>query len=299
MTTLTPDDLVEYTKEKETLSRNEKINKTINNPMSSISTKHTLLKQTLKSKSTSSLVSSPSSTICKSKSNFFKTQCKTNKIQLPKLKIRSSSSLNIFNQKGRNKNSQLDLISLTSLYGSYININNDKEDDVRIVSKRKRELEKIYQINDEYAKKQKIIKRNNEIAFRKDFDIEKYQNMLLSFTGMKARRDLIVKMRRDFIDMRKRIVLNGEEYKFKQKNRWDSLAEKVENFVPMFLVNRLNDLSKIKLNEIKKRYEKINVINRKYTYNRKCNKEVNVFNKKKNENKSDDANTTNMKKEEE
>ena len=61
----------------------------------------------------------------------------------------------------------------------------------------------------------------------------------------------------------------------------------------MFLVNRLNDLSKLKLNEIKKRYEKINVINRKYTYNRKCNKEVNVFNKK----KSDDANSNNIKKE--
>ena len=299
MTTLTPDDLVEYVKEKETLSRNEKNDKTLNNPMSSISTKHTLLKQTLKSKSTSSLVSSPSSTICKSKSNFFKTQCKMNNIKLPKLKIRSSSSLNIFNQKGRNKKSQLDLISLSSLYGSYININKDKEGDVRIVSKRRKELEKIYQINEEYEKKQKIIKRNNEIAFRKDFDIESYQNMLLSFTGMKARRDLMIKMRRDFIDMRKRIVLNGEEYKFKQKNRWDSLAEKVENFVPMFLVNRLNDLSKLKLNEIKKRYEKINVINRKYTYNRKCNKEVNVFNKEKNDNKSDDANTANMKKEEE
>ena len=95
MTTLTPDDLVEYVKEKETLSRNEKNDKTLNNPMSSISTKHTLLKQTLKSKSTSSLVSSPSSTICKSKSNFFKTQCKMNNIKLPKLKIRSSSSLNI------------------------------------------------------------------------------------------------------------------------------------------------------------------------------------------------------------
>lgn len=295
MTTLTPDDLVEYVKEKETLSRNEKNDKTLNNPMSSISTKHTLLKQTLKSKSTSSLVSSPSSTICKSKSNFFKTQCKMNNIKLPKLKIRSSSSLNIFNQKGRNKKSQLDLISLSSLYGSYININKDKEGDVRIVSKRRKELEKIYQINEEYEKKQKIIKRNNEIAFRKDFDIESYQNMLLSFTGMKARRDLMIKMRRDFIDMRKRIVLNGEEYKFKQKNRWDSLAEKVENFVPMFLVNRLNDLSKLKLNEIKKRYEKINVINRKYTYNRKCNKEVNVFNKKKN----DDANSNNIKKEDE
>ena len=115
MTTLTPDDLVEYVKEKETLSRNEKNDKTLNNPMSSISTKHTLLKQTLKSKSTSSLVSSPSSTICKSKSNFFKTQCKMNNIKLPKLKIRSSSSLNIFNQKGRNKESQLDLISLSSL----------------------------------------------------------------------------------------------------------------------------------------------------------------------------------------
>ena len=295
MTTLTPDDLVEYVKEKETLSRNEKNDKTLNNPMSSISTKHTLLKQTLKSKSTSSLVSSPSSTICKSKSNFFKTQCKMNNIKLPKLKIRSSSSLNIFNQKGRNKKSQLDLISLSSLYGSYININKDKEGDVRIVSKRRKELEKIYQINEEYEKKQKIIKRNNEIAFRKDFDIESYQNMLLSFTGMKARRDLMIKMRRDFIDMRKRIVLNGEEYKFKQKNRWDSLAEKVENFVPMFLVNRLNDLSKLKLNEIKKRYEKINVINRKYTYNRKCNKDVNVFNKK----KSDDANSNNIKKEDE
>ena len=295
MTTLTPDDLVEYVKEKETLSRNEKNDRTLNNPMSSISTKHTLLKQTLKSKSTSSLVSSPSSTICKSKSNFFKTQCKMNNIKLPKLKIRSSSSLNIFNQKGRNKKSQLDLISLSSLYGSYININKDKEGDVRIVSKRRKELEKIYQINEEYEKKQKIIKRNNEIAFRKDFDIESYQNMLLSFTGMKARRDLMIKMRRDFIDMRKRIVLNGEEYKFKQKNRWDSLAEKVENFVPMFLVNRLNDLSKLKLNEIKKRYEKINVINRKYTYNRKCNKEANVFNKK----KSDDANSNNIKKEDE
>ena len=218
-----------------------------------------------------------------------------NNIKLPKLKIRSSSSLNIFNQKGRNKKSQLDLISLSSLYGSYININKDKEGDVRIVSKRRKELEKIYQINEEYEKKQKIIKRNNEIAFRKDFDIESYQNMLLSFTGMKARRDLMIKMRRDFIDMRKRIVLNGEEYKFKQKNRWDSLAEKVENFVPMFLVNRLNDLSKLKLNEIKKRYEKINVINRRYTYNRKCNKEVNVFNKK----KSDDANSNNIKKEDE
>ena len=51
----------------------------------------------------------------------------------------------------------------------------------------------------------------------------------------------------------------------------------------MYLVNHLGDLSKIKLNEIKKRYMKIDMINRKYSYNRKSN---NVLNS----NKNDDTN---------
>ena len=288
MTTLTPDDSIVNMKEKNPLSRNIQ-NKRINiNPMSSTSTKHSLLMQTTNhSKSTNSLLSSPLSTISKSKINLFKTQSKMKKVKLPKLKIRSLSSLDILSPKGRNKKSDFDLISLTSLYNSYININ---EEEVKAISKRKQKLEKIYKINDEYANKQKSIKIHNEIAFRKDFDIESYQNMLISFTGMKARRDLMIKMRRDLINTRKTVELKGDEYKFKQKNRWDALAEKIEHCVPMYLVNHLGDLSKIKLNEIKKRYMKIDMINRKYSYNRKSN---NVLNS----NKNDDTHLT-IKKEE-
>ena len=113
--------------------------------------------------------------------------------------------------------------------------------------------------------------------------------MLLNFTGMKARRDLMIKMRRDLINTRKTVEVKGDEYKFKQKNRWDELAEKIEHCVPMYLVNHLGDLSKIKLNEIKKRYMKIDKINRKYSYNKKSN---NVLIKKKN-----DSPNSNIKKE--
>ena len=62
------------------------------------------------------------------------------KVKLPKLKIRSPSSLDILSPKGRNKKSDFDLISLTSLYNSYININ---EEEVKAISKRKQKLEKI------------------------------------------------------------------------------------------------------------------------------------------------------------
>ena len=73
MTTLTPDDSIVNMKEKNPLSRNIQ-NKRINiNPMSSTSTKHSFLKQTTNhSKSTNSLLSSPLSTISKSKSIYSK-----------------------------------------------------------------------------------------------------------------------------------------------------------------------------------------------------------------------------------
>ena len=113
MTTLTPDDSIVNMKEKNPLSRNMQ-NKRINiNPMSSTSTKHSLLKQTTNhSKSTNSLLSSPLSTISKSKINLFKTQSKMKKVKLPKLKFVLLLLLIFYLQKEETKKAILTLYHL-------------------------------------------------------------------------------------------------------------------------------------------------------------------------------------------
>lgn len=253
-------------------SRNErKLSKSIFiNPSSSQSTKHTMgitpkkqssINYMVNSKSTSSFVSVPIG----SKTNFFKTQAK----QLPKVKLRSYSIIKRphenrdVTEKRRTK-----CFSLSALYDNYLNFSKEEIPEKKCSSKNESKFRKIYKYDKLYTKKQKEIKGNNEIAYRSDFNIKKYHDMLLNFTGIKARRELIIKMRQDLVDLRKLIDTSKGNYKFKQRNRWDLLAKRIENFVPQFLITKINDLSQTKLNEITKRSNKINLINRKYSYNK-------------------------------
>lgn len=265
-------DSVTSFEERKENSRNErKFSKNIYiNPSSSQSTKHTMhitskkpfpTNYVVNSKSTSPLISTP----MRSKPNFFKTQAK----QLPKVKIRSSSIIKRprenrdVTEKRRTK-----CFSLSALYDNYLNFSNEEIPEKNYVSKNECKFRKIYKYDKLYTKKQKEIKSNNEIAYRSDFNIEKYHDMLLHFTGIKARRELIIKMRQDLVDLRRVVDTSKGNYKFKQRNRWDLLAERIENFVPHFLITKINDLSQTKLNEIAKRNNKINLINRKYSYNK-------------------------------
>lgn len=185
----------------------------------------------------------------------FKTQIQP--VKLPKLLLpgikKSSSSISIFKVPAKSSN------YLKSLYQYYKEVDNTPKKKKNIIGNNspKHILSQIYKLNTKYLKRKKEIKNNSVIASRKDFNLDDYQNMLVEFTGISTRKDLVGEMQKNMDKIKKMYALSSEKIIKRQKSRWEILSEKIEKHAPKFLLDKLNDLTLERYSAIEKRNRKI------------------------------------------
>lgn len=106
-------------------------------------------------------------------------------------------------------------------------------------SPEKKRLYSLYNINNNYLRKIKILKRNKKIALNDDFNLEEYQDALIKILTKSVCPDNLIKLYRDFESLNENVRCTE---KLRYRNKWDILAKRVENNVPKFLVEKIKSL---------------------------------------------------------
>lgn len=145
---------------------------------------------------------------------------------------------------------------LPQLYQEYLNVNeNLSKEDKKIMERIPKDkvpnpkLIKLYKMNNKYMINQYKIKGNNQIAFQKDFKVKDYQSMLLDFTSITARRELLLQMKHSLNDLNKIAMPVNKRMQYNPKSRWDYLIQNIENNVPKFLIEKIKTIGKKKYNK--------------------------------------------------
>ena len=167
--------------------------------------------------------------------------------------------------KGNNENNKK--TNLPKLYQNYLKIEDKiskKEKSFMFkVNKNKipnKKLQELYNMNTKYVIKEYQIKKNNKIAYQDDFNVNDYQLMLLGFTSMTTRRELVLKMKEKLNDLNNNSRVGNSHSRYNPKSRWENLITNIENNVPLFLIDKFKSLGKRKKNVVvKSKKEKTNV----------------------------------------
>ena len=101
---------------------------------------------------------------------------------------------------------------------------------------------KIYCINQSYIKHTKLLKNNRKIAYKKDFDINEYQNAILRFLENRVDSINLNNLGQNYREFNEKM-----NRKFSPKGRFTNLANKIMNHAPNYLVDKLKELDKKKL----------------------------------------------------
>lgn len=104
-------------------------------------------------------------------------------------------------------------------------------------SKNREKLNKLYNINSKYIYQVKKIKKSNDIALSRHFNIDNYQTKLLELASKCVSYEGVKSLRDDFHSMNQRI-----EGKVKLTSSWESLAKQLENIAPQHLLNKLHSM---------------------------------------------------------
>ena len=106
----------------------------------------------------------------------------------------------------------------------------------------KMRFNKIYCINQSYIKHTKLLKNNRKIAYKKDFDINEYQNAILRFLENRVDSINLNNLGQNYREFNEKM-----NRKFSPKGRFTNLANKIMNHAPNYLVDKLKELDKKKL----------------------------------------------------
>lgn len=157
----------------------------------------------------------------------------------------SSSTLKVNNENKKKAN-------LPKLYENYLKIEDKiskKEKSFIKLNKDKipnKKLRELYNMNTKYVIKEHQIKNNNRIAYQDDFNVNDYQLMLLGFTSLTTRRELVLKMKEKLNNLNNKSRVENLHFRYNPKSRWDTLITSIENTVPLFLIDKLKTLGKRK-----------------------------------------------------
>ena len=123
--------------------------------------------------------------------------------------------------------------------------------------KPKKELDELYKLNINYHKRIQELKYNKSIAFKKDFNVMKYQSTLLKLISKKMSLKNIKELQKGYVNLNQKIFGLG----IAPRGRFSNLAEKIKYNVPLFLYERIKQLDKEKLmsryNYYKKAHENV------------------------------------------
>ena len=121
-----------------------------------------------------------------------------------------------------------------------------------------KKFDKLYGIKKSHLARLQEIKNNNSIAYKEDFDLKEYQNILCGMIKKRVRNDNIYILKEDFKKFNEKLN-NGF---LSHKGRFSQLAEKIRYNAPSYLVDKLKKLDEEKI-KAKARYFNINLNKKK------------------------------------
>lgn len=158
-------------------------------------------------------------------------------------------------------------VSAKNIYEYYIseeikdnNVDNPIYNFTKFIEKKyknpNKKFNKLYMINKPYLLRIQEIKNNNSIAYKEDFDLKEYQNILCGMMKKRVGNDNIYYLKQDYKKFNEKIDRGFLAY----KGRFSKLADKIRNNAPSYLIDKLQKLDKDKL-KMKAKYFKINLNN--------------------------------------
>ena len=201
--------------------------------------------------------------------DFNENKKENNKLTESSIIIRDINDRRLFRNKTQSYISpkKISLFNLPSIYKSKSNKKNDipvKKIYEYIIKKEKKNIikpiknfekfinkkykdpkmrfNKIYCINQSYIKHTKLLKNNRKIAYKKDFDINEYQNAILRFLENRVDSINLNNLGQNYREFNEKM-----NRKFSPKGRFTNLANKIMNHAPNYLVDKLKELDKKKL----------------------------------------------------
>lgn len=179
-----------------------------------------------------------------------------NTLSLPLIKSFSSIKTGTSSGTTKKKNKISKGKSAKDIYNYYLNLK-DKEDDLndanieqilkaKKVPKNRLKLYELYNISNNFLEKFTKIKNNREIAYKKDFKIEEYQNTLVKLLGGKISSENLIQMNQNFATLNE----STNHKKIIHKGKWQLLAKKIENFAPKYLIDKFNSLGEKRPNKL-------------------------------------------------
>ena len=100
-------------------------------------------------------------------------------------------------------------------------------------------LKRIYCENKNFEALIRELKDNRKLAFKDDFDIEEYQNMLLELLEKRVSQKHLIDLQDDYRELNKKLF-----DVFEPKGRFTFLAEKLRYNLPSFLLEKMKQLDK-------------------------------------------------------
>ena len=146
----------------------------------------------------------------------------------------------------------------------------------------KEKLKRIYCENENFDALMKELKDNHKIAYKNDFDIEEYQNILLEILEKRISQKNLISLQDEYRELNKKIFSV-----FEPKGRFTFLAEKLRYNLPSFLIEKFKQMDKDSIRSRMNYYNKF-----KYFKN---SKKLEVKFGRQDKKKKNDKNTNNKK----
>ena len=116
----------------------------------------------------------------------------------------------------------------------------------------KKIFDKLYLIDKPFLDRMEEIKSNRLLAYKDDFNIEEYQNILCKMLNKRVGSNSIFYLQQDYKKFNEKNVKGFHRY----KGRYTKLSERIRNNAPSYLIDRLRELDLDKL-KAKAKYFKI------------------------------------------
>ena len=155
-------------------------------------------------------------------------------------------------------------VSANNIYNHYINeemndshlINDPLKNLTKYLEKKhNNQFNDLYMIDKNSFMRLKEIKDNNSIAYKEDFDVKEYQQVLCGMLKKRIGKMNMCGLKDDYRKLNEIIERRYLSY----KGRYSKLADKISNFAPMFLIEKLHKLDEDNLKNKAKLF-KINII---------------------------------------
>ena len=155
-------------------------------------------------------------------------------------------------------------VSARKIYEYYINeeINQNYtpiDDFTKLIGKKnnsfQNKLNRLYGIDKIFLNNLEELKTNKSLAFKDDFKVQEYQKILLGMLKKRIRPTSLFSLKQNFKKFNEKILRGFESH----KGRYSKLADKIRDFAPIHLINKLHELDDEKIKE-KAKFLKANII---------------------------------------